>query len=136
MRLLRTVLSAALLLAASTSIAQTKQGDVVADIPFPFVVARQTLPAGHYIVSPANADALGIHDAKNRGTFVPTLSTQRPANDNRCKLVFHRYGDTYFLSEVWLAGNANGRALFRSRAERELAESGKESVIAEVRLGK
>jgi hypothetical protein len=135
MKLLRTVLYAALLLAASAAIAQTKQGDVVADIPFPFIAAHQMLPAGHYVVSPANAD-LGIHDAKNRGTFVPTHGAQRSANDNGCKLVFHRYGDTYFLSEVWLAGNANGRALFRSRAERELAESGKESVIAEVRLGK
>jgi len=136
MKLLRIVLYAALLLAASASIAQTRQGDVVANIPFPFVVAHQTLPAGHYIVSPANADALGIHDANNRGTFVPTESTQRSANDNSCKLVFHRYGDTYFLSEVWVAGNSNGRTLFRSRAERELAESGKEKVIAEVTLGK
>jgi hypothetical protein len=136
MKLLRIVLYAALLLAASASIAQTKQGDVVANIPFPFVVAHQTLPAGHYIVSPANADALGIHDANNRGTFVPTESTQRSANDNSCKLVFHRYGDTYFLSEVWVEGNSNGRTLFRSRAERELAERGKEKVIAEVTLGK
>jgi hypothetical protein len=136
MKLLRTVLYAALLLAASASIAQTRQGDVIADIPFPFVVARQTLPAGHYVVSPANADALGIHDANNRGTFVPTQSTQRSANDNSCKLVFHRYGDTYFLSQVWVAGNSNGRTLFRSRAERELAERGKEKVIAEVTLGK
>jgi hypothetical protein len=136
MKLLRIALYAALLLAASASIAQTRQGDVVANIPFPFVVAHQTLPAGHYIVSPANADALGIHDANNRGTFVPTQSTQRSANDNSCKLVFHRYGDTYFLSEVWVAGNSNGRTLFRSRAERELAESGKEKVIAEVTLGK
>jgi len=136
MKLLRIVLYAALLLAASASIAQTRQGDVVANIPFPFVVAHQTLPAGHYIVSPANADALGIHDANNRGTFVPTESTQRSANDNSCKLVFHRYGDKYFLSEVWVAGNSNGRTLFRSRAERELAESGKEKVIAEVTLGK
>jgi hypothetical protein len=136
MKLLRIALYAALLLAASASIAQTRQGDVVANIPFPFVVAHQTLPAGHYIVSPANADALGIHDANNRGTFVPTESTQRSANDNSCKLVFHRHGDTYFLSEVWVAGNSNGRTLFRSRAERELAESGKEKVIAEVTLGK
>jgi hypothetical protein len=136
MKLLRIVLYAALLLAASASIAQTRQGDVVANIPFPFVVAHQTLPAGHYIVSPANAGALGIHDANNRGTFVPTQSTQRSAKDNSCKLVFHRYGDRYFLSEVWVAGNSNGRTLFRSRAERELAESGKEKVIAEVTLGK
>jgi hypothetical protein len=136
MRLLRIVFSTALLLAASASIAQMKQGDVTADIPFPFVVAQQTLPAGHYIVSPTSTDSLGIHDAHNRGMFVPTQSAERSRSDNSCKLVFHRYGDTYFLSEVWVAGDAVGKALFRSRAERELAASGKDREVAEVRVGK
>ncbi len=136
MRLFRIAFYTALLLAASASIAQTKQGDVTADIPFPFVVAGQTLPAGHYIVSRANVDSLAIHDANNHSMFVPTHSAQRSMNDDSCKLVFHRYGDTYFLSEVWVAGNPTGKALFRSRAERDLAASGKESVIAEVRPGK
>jgi hypothetical protein len=136
MRLFRIAFYTALLLAASASIAQTKQGDVTADIPFPFVVATQTLPAGHYIVSPLNTDNLSIHDASNHNIFVPAHSAQRPMNDNRCKLVFHRYGDTYFLSEVWVAGNAMGKALFRSRAERDLAASGKEKMVAEVRPGK
>jgi hypothetical protein len=136
MRLFRIAFYTALLLAASASIAQTKQGDVTADIPFPFVVATQTLPAGHYIVSPLNTDNLSIHDASNHNMFVPAHSAQRPMNDNRCKLVFHRYGDTYFLSEVWVAGNAMGKALFRSRAERDLAASGKEKMVAEVRPGK
>ena len=136
MRLFRIAFYTALLLAASASIAQTKQGDVTADIPFPFVVATQTLPAGHYIVSPANIDSLSIHDASNHNMFVPTHSAQRSTNDNRCKLVFHRYGDTYFLSEVWVAGNPMGKALFRSRDERDLAESGKDKVIAEVHPGK
>jgi hypothetical protein len=133
MRLLRIAFSAALLLAASASIAQTKLGDVTADIPFPFVVARQTLPAGRYVVSPASTDTLRIHDLNNRGAYLPTQMTQRSTRDNSCKLVFHRYGDTYFLSEVWVTGNSIGRTLFRSRAERELAESGKEREVAVVR---
>ena len=134
MKLLRIAFYAALLL-ASTAIAQTRQGDVTADIPFPFVVAQQTLPAGRYVVSPVNPDSMGIHDANNRGAFVPTHSTQRGVSDNSCKLVFHRYGDTYFLSEVWVDGNALGRALFRSRAERELAQRGRDSEVAVLRLG-
>ena len=136
MRLLRIAFYAALLLTTSAVIAQTKQGDVTADIPFPFVVAKQTLPAGHYIVSPTNADGLGIHDANNHGTFVPTHSAQRSPSDNTCKLVFHRYGDTYFLAEVWVSANSIGKVLFRSRAERELADRGQEREIAAVRVGK
>jgi len=114
-------LYAALLLTAPLSMAQSKRGDVAADIPFPFVVAGQTLPAGHYIVSPASDSSLRIQGSAHRGTFVPTNITQRSISDTSCKLVFHRYGDSYFLSEVWVTGNDRGRQLLRSRAERELA---------------
>lgn len=35
-------------------------------------------------------------------------------------LVFHRYGDTYFLSEVVTAGEDTARELTPSRSERQL----------------
>ena len=122
MRLLRNAVYGMLLL-ASTCLAQTKVGDVVADIPFPFIAGGQTLPAGHYIVSPLS-ETIGIHDLKNQGTFVPTHSEQRSASDNSCKIVFHRYGDTFFFSEVWVRGNMRGRAVFPSNAEHEMAARG------------
>jgi hypothetical protein len=37
------------------------------------------------------------------------------------KLVFNRYGDRYFLSEIWTAGDTSGRTLLVSKVERELA---------------
>jgi len=120
MRRFRIALYVAVLLAA-VSMAQTKRGDVMADIPFPFVVAGQTLPAGHYILSPATDSALRIQGSAHQGTFVPTNITQRSASDSSCKVVFHRYGDSYFLSQIWVTGEARGRELIRSRAERELA---------------
>ena len=129
MKLLRIAFYTTLLVAASTSIAQTKRGDVVADIPFAFMVAGHAMPAGHYIVSPVNEFSLGIRDRKNQGAFVPTHSVQRPAHDNTCKIVFHRYGDAYFLSEVWVTGNTTGRELPASRAERELAARGIEKGV-------
>jgi hypothetical protein len=49
------------------------------------------------------------------------------------KLEFHRYGDTYFLSAVWVTGNTTGRELFRSRAERELTDRKAEMELAVVR---
>jgi hypothetical protein len=122
-----------LLLITSTLFAQTRQGDVVADVPFAFVVAGRTLPAGQYIVSGLN-DNLEIHDRQNHRVFVPAHSAQRSADENKSKMVFHRYGDTYFLSEVWVGGSSIGRALFPSRAERELAGSGREREVAVLRL--
>jgi len=118
MKLFRNAFCAALLLAASACIAQTN-GDLVAVIPFPFVVAGQTLPAGRYIVSPVNENTLRIHESTSPGMFVPTNAAQR-SKDNSSKLVFHCYQGTYFLSQVWTRGNDWGRELFRSRAEREM----------------
>jgi hypothetical protein len=135
MKLLRIVVSGALFLTTVLSFAQTKEGDLVADIPFAFVVAGRTLPPGHYIINRLNEN-LGIHDSQHQSLFVPTHSAQRPAHDNASKIVFHRYGNTYFLEEVWVGSTSIGRALFPSPAERKLKESGIESEIAAVRFGK
>jgi hypothetical protein len=105
------------------------------DVPFAFVAAGHPMPAGHYIVSHLN-DMLRIHDRQSQGVFIPTHSAQRGNPDEASKLVFHRYGDTYFLSEVWVGGNALGRALFTTKAERRLEERGAEREIAEVRTSK
>jgi hypothetical protein len=119
-KLFRNAFYAALLLAASACIAQTK-GDVAAEIPFPFVVAEHTLPAGRYIVSPMNGNTLRIHKFMGPGMLVLTNAAQRSESDNSSKLVFHRYEGAYFLSQVWIMGNDRGKEVLRSRAERELA---------------
>ena len=120
MKLFRNAVYAALLLAASACIAQSK-GDVVAAIPFPFVVAGHTLLAGRYILSPVNANTLRIRESMGPGMFVSTNVAQRSESDNSSKLVFHRYQGTYFLSQVWITGNDHGREVRRSDAEREMA---------------
>jgi len=120
MKLFRNAFCAALLLTASACIAQTK-GDVVGVIPFPFVVAGQTLPAGRYIVSQVNQNTLRIHEAMGPGMLVSTNAAQRSESDNSAKLVFHRYESTYFLSQVWITDKNRGREVRRSDAEREMA---------------
>jgi hypothetical protein len=119
-KLFRNAFYAALLLAASACIAQTR-GDVVAVIPFPFVVAGHTLPAGRYIVSPLKENTLRIHQSMGPGMLVSMNAVLRSESDNSSKLVFRRYEGTYFLSQVWITGNDRGREVPRSRAEREMA---------------
>jgi hypothetical protein len=131
MRLFRIVVCGALLAAASSAMGQTRVGDVVADVPFAFSVAGQSLPAGHYIVA-GLGDNIRIFNSQSSGLFVPTHGAMRTDSDGT-KLVFHRYGDTYFLSEVWVTGTTTGRQLFRSRAERELAARNAEMQLAVIR---
>jgi hypothetical protein len=120
MQLFRKAFCAALLLAASACVAQISK-DVVGNIPFPFVVAGHTLPAGRYIVSRASNNALRIHEARRPGILLLTNAAQRPRSDNSSKLVFHRYENTYFLSQVWITGNELGSEVPSSSAEREMA---------------
>lgn len=123
------------LLISAALVAQTKGVDLVADIPFAFIVAGRTLPAGRYVVSRPNED-VSIRDEQNQTVFVPTHSAERQARDHSSKLVFHRYGNTYFLEEAWVGGASIGRAVFPSAEERELKDRGGETQIAVVRLGR
>jgi hypothetical protein len=88
-----------------------------ANVPFDFVVGSRNLPAGSYRVSSVtpSGDALRISsdDSKNTAArlTMPASGTAKSA-----KLVFHRYGERYFLTEVWLSAE-DGRKLMKSRQE-------------------
>jgi hypothetical protein len=132
MRLFRIALCGALLASAAATMGQTRLGDVVVDVPFAFVAGKQALPAGHYIVAAIDDAHLKIFNSTMTGLYLSTHGALRTTSDGS-KLEFHRYGDTYFLSAVWVTGNTTGRELFRSRAERELADRKAEMELAVVR---
>jgi len=48
-------------------VAQTKGADLVADVPFAFIVAGRTLPAGRYVVNRLNDD-ISIRDGQNQNS--------------------------------------------------------------------
>jgi hypothetical protein len=98
------------------------------NIPFQFQVGETVLPAGEYVVSQiANSQAGLILRGSDRKTGAilfnapATLgnSVNKPAQN--AKMVFHRYGDSYFLRQVWQGGGQNGNELSLSKAERVIA---------------
>lgn len=120
-----------LFVAAAVASGQTRSGDVIVDVPFDFSAAGQTLHSGHYIVA-SHDDMIRIFNAQTRGIYIPTHAAIRSKSDGS-KLVFHRYGNSYFLSAVWVTGNTIGKELFRSQAERELQTRKSEMELAIVR---
>jgi hypothetical protein len=53
----------------------------------------------------------------------------RPNKTNeQARLVFHRYGERYFLAEVWSGSDGAGRQLLKSREERAIE---RESTLAQ-----
>ena len=53
----------------------------------------------------------------------PCLSLKAMQAPEKGKLVFSRYGDQYFLSEIWMTGASVGHKLPRSRREVEIAQN-------------
>jgi hypothetical protein len=124
------------LAAASTALSQTKRGDMTVDVPFPFVVAHQQLPAGHYVVTAIADGFIRIYGPQAQGAMVPVHNVQGRAPASKGKVVFHCYDDTCFLAELWTPGNDTGQQTFRSRAEKEAARERGESQVAVVTPGR
>ncbi|HEV2835806.1 MAG TPA: hypothetical protein VGW58_10840 [Pyrinomonadaceae bacterium] len=102
--------------------AQSNQ-HIYAQIPFNFVVGGKTLSAGQYSISSAMMDgsALVVRNVKAKGSAIRlSAPIQSQSRQRQTRLVFHRYGETYFLAEVWQSGNSTGRVLHASKAERAL----------------
>lgn len=130
------LLAVMMIVAASVSAnAQSLNYRLTANIPFDFSVAGQKLPAGKYLINRAQVSdgdmVIQIRSTDGHSNItrltIP-VSADRPAKNGT--LVFHRYGDEYFLSEIWPAGGVTGRELHKSRAERELARKAQDSGVA------
>jgi hypothetical protein len=135
-RMLLGAIAIAVLLVSSMSLSQTRTGDTIVNVPFSFVVANQELPPGRYAVTRMAEGVLRISASDGKGVAVPVHSTEGKGPEGSGKVVFHRYGDTYFLSEVWNPGSHIGEQVFRSKAEKEVEMRQGRSEIAVLRTRK
>ena len=112
--------AAALTLVSAVATANAQESRTqVANIPFEFTVGETTLPAGDYNVSRlSSGEAIALRGTESAVRLTSLITRTEPAKQS--KLVFHRYGNQYFLSEVWTAGYANGRKLVKSKAEQRI----------------
>jgi len=97
------------------------------DVPFKFVVGNTTLAAGEYKVSVMKPGLLQLQRTDSRGTtsfFMTSYTGGGPYQDRRERLVFHTYGDHFFLSQVWIEDANPGHELYVSAAELEYARAG------------
>jgi hypothetical protein len=111
------------LAAASAAVANGQsKPHLVANVPFEFVVGDKTFGAGEYQVGTIGqlGESIAIRNAAGDNAIRLSSARERRDSDTAAKLVFHRYGSTYFLSQVWMAGEMSGRELSRTGQERSL----------------
>jgi hypothetical protein len=121
---------------ACTQVAQA-QDPIVVNVPFDFMVGNKTLPAGQYSVKVSGKEqALLLIDREDatQSMFIATNAAVANEPQSESKLVFNRYGDRYFLSQVWTAGYAQGRQLLKTSREKEIAQTAKIETQGQITL--
>jgi len=114
----------ALVLALVTNVAFA-QSKSKANVPFAFSVERTSMEAGQYSILVTDRVIQIRNDSTNKSVimFSNRLESTKPQHS---RLVFHKYGDRYFLAEAWTAtgqAGASGIELPASKAEQETRAS-------------
>lgn len=106
-----------------------------AQVPFDFHVGESLVRAGAYTIKSMTADeqVLRINGEKDSAATITNSDTEK--GKGRARLIFHKYGDQYFLSAVW-GSDSTGRTLSESKRERNLRKelSAARAAAAEVEI--
>jgi len=120
-KLLVIALALPMLMTAAAS-AQTVHMKVT--VPFNFIAVGTTLPAGEYDIQSLEPEEK-VLVIRNRNSAESILVFAGPCESlnasSSTKVVFHRYGDRYFLSQLWVEGNNLGHQITPSSRETEVA---------------
>ena len=97
--------------------AQTAGTAVVADIPFGFQIDSRYLPPGKYRIEAEGAGFLWVKGNTESGVMM-VMKDHLKEPSQKSAVVFHHYGNQYFLREVHTAGSDGTLASGESKAER------------------
>lgn len=102
---------------ASTQLASAQAPLAKVNIPFAFQTANRTLPAGIYRIHRKSDHLILLEGPGSARGFAITYDAIQSHASDRSVLIFDRYGDKYFLSQIWTAGDRMGLECAKGRAE-------------------
>ena len=118
------------------SLAASAQIELKITLPFAFQAGDTSFNAGAYRIeqeSPNRKLTIRAEKGKQSGVFATTSLYPEPLSKPETTwLLFHRYGQKYFLSEVW--SKHIGREMPLSEEEKKLRDSGAEMVPVKVNV--
>lgn len=119
----KTMLAIAAVCLMGGALQAQEEHKINARVPFDFQLDSKVLPAGDYtfVNSPLKPSAEVLNRQTGKRNFV-LAAYGKENSSNRTSVVFHRYGSTYFLSQIW-TGVSGGGTLPVSRREKELMNS-------------
>ena len=122
------LVAAATLIMAGSASAQQQQA-VQANIPFSFTVNNHQLPAGTYTMwrDSSMSHVMYLEDRDNGIRVIALSSAVASVDEKSSELVFHKYGEQYFLSEIRSAGSSTDTQLPVSGAEKRARAAAEEA---------
>lgn len=101
------------------------QDGIKVAVPFDFVVGTQNFSAGDYTLRSFSHNAELLQTPNGQTLTIINLPIAVESREARitAKLVFHYCAGTYFLSQIWDAGNPSGRQMQKSPMEIQIAKS-------------
>jgi hypothetical protein len=100
------------------------------NVPFDFIAGGSHLAAGTYNIfhtDSANLMMIRSTDLKAQA-LVPVMVSDTGSDKSVTKLVFNRYGDQYFLSQIWSGPDSQVHQCMKCPAEKAL-EKGQPEVM-------
>src|ERR1700752_257380 len=102
------------------------QPRIKATIPFNFVVGSKELKAGEYLVRQFGSPGTQSLQFRSEDGDVQQIAFTVPIETNKIgnqeRLVFHRYDDQYFLSQVWFAEDDGDEFIAGAREKKAATE--------------
>ena len=81
--------------------AQSGRVTLRGEVPFAFVSADRTIEAGQYFLEIGQSQVWIRNADSNSVQVVLSNPRQGTPKGEKPRLVFHKYGDTYFLHQIW-----------------------------------
>lgn len=115
------IVAAAVVAPGYTAIAQSSTIHEVANVPFDFRSGSHLMPAGKYEITKLSDHILLLRGTdQDRSQVVPAFDAISMKVQDHGKLVFHRYGNQYFLYQVWSQGRSEGFQVPKGHTEKEM----------------
>jgi hypothetical protein len=101
-------------------------GNIEANIPFQFHAGDTRFPPGKYIIRVLDDSDLSVMEISSVDGSTSVLFEVEPAQASstpgKTELIFHRYGNRYFLTKLFDEGSADGSRVVASRYEKGISQ--------------
>src|SRR5271168_2127226 len=104
----------------AAQVASSSVSSVVFTAPFPFYAGTVKLPAGSYRITEPNENSNAViirNSAGTKGEFINFIPTSSLDPQKETDVTFQKYGDTGYLQGLSIAGETEGIAFPRTKAE-------------------